>query len=98
MKIIDAAYKMTNFRGSADADRFVRMKEGCRRLDSAVWASMKHMLDLKGWLRPFYYLHTKGVLFVYECTSYLCLMYFSSSASLLSPIDFFQRGFYRFGT
>ena len=62
MKIIDAAYKMTYFWGLADADPFIRMMEGCRKLDSAIWASLKHMLDLKEWLRPFHYLRVKGVL------------------------------------
>ena len=97
MKIIDAAYRMTNFRGLADADPFIRIMEGCRKLDSAVWAPMKRMLDLKGWLRPFYYLHTKGVLFTYKSTRYLCLMYCSPSPSVLSPINIFKRVSYRAG-
>ena len=98
MKIIDAACKMTNFWGLADPDRFVRMKEGCRKLDSAIWASMEHMLDLEGWLRPFHYLHAKGVLFTYKCTPHIRLMYYLPSPSLLAPIDFFKRGIFRFGT
>ena len=94
---IVAAYRMTNFWGLAHADPFVRMKEGCRKLNSAIWA-MKHMLSLKSWLCPFHYLHIKGVLFTHECTPYLQPMYYSPSPSLLPPIDFFKRGIYHFST
>ena len=80
MKIIDEAYRMTNFRGLADADPFIRMMEGCRMLNPAVWTPMKHVLDLKGWLRPFTICMQKGF-----CLYMNVLLTFASCTFHLHP-------------